>query len=506
MFLIPKGIYFNIVKNIEDPDQLKRVQDLNAETNYLEKALRFHQLKSFKSQPREVNEQPSPDREINDSYATVNDDADAMQAEYFPQQTFDEQIEAIANAPPPILTRQRTNSISAPPVAEHNVTRQRSNSISAPPVAEHNAIFPVADLPQSLPQETREAASSQTETDRAKFLINWAINDILHSSSLKCPLCKNSADFKKAGFFARHMHQRHNYRLNAMEQRMVRENLDKLSQKQQQIKPKKKVLLNPSFLQSHREDMMDLHRAGKRPVFDQKLDETESQVKLGKLGQQEIDQQIREGKKRPTLKTNRRKIKKSFRPIPPDQWERIERTRQIERIRTGKRKNREDDEEEDDDEKVRKLNPTTELRELPFYLPPTLRGKRRRNEEDDDDEIILKKKRKMITKKFKPLRLMHRTAAKNLKLPTVKLNKSKLALKPEDGSLKLRTPTVKLNKSKLALKPEDGSLQLRTPTVKLNKSKLALKPEDGSLQLRTPTVKLNKSKLAVKTGRWKPSA
>ncbi len=346
MFLIPKGIYFNIVKNIEDPDQLKRVQDLNAETNYLEKALRFHQLKSFKSQPREVNEQPSPDREINDTYATVNDDE--MQTEDFPQQTFDEQIETIANAPPPILTRQRTNSISAPPVAEHSVTRQRSNSISAPPVAEQNAIFPVADLPQSLPQETREATSSQTETDRAKFLINWAINDILHSSSLKCPLCKNSADFKKTGFFARHMHQKHNYRLNAMEQRMVRENLDKLSQKQQQIKPKKKVLLTPSFLQSHREDMRELHRAAeKRPA----LDEMESQVKLGKLGQQEIDQQIREGKKQPTLKTNRRKRKKSFRPIPPDKWERIQRTRQIERIKTGKRKNREDDEEEDEERK-----------------------------------------------------------------------------------------------------------------------------------------------------------
>ena len=41
----------------------------------------------------------------------------------------------------------------------------------------------------------------EPETDRAKFLINWAINDILHSSSLKCPLCKNSADFKKGRIF-----------------------------------------------------------------------------------------------------------------------------------------------------------------------------------------------------------------------------------------------------------------------------------------------------------------
>ena len=398
MFLIPKGIYFNIVKNIEDPDQLKRVQDLNAETNYLEKALRFHQLKSFKSQPKEVNKESSPEREINDSYATANDDADAMQAEYFPQQTFDEQIETIANAPPPILTRQRTSSISAPHFPQQTeqietianapppiltrqrtssisaphfpqqteqietianapppiLTRQRTNSISAPPVAEHNAIFPVADLPQSQPQETREAALSQTETDRAKFLINEAINDILHNSSLKCPFCKNSADFKKAGFFARHMHQKHNYRLNAMEQKMVRENLDKLSQKQQ-IRPKKKVLLTPSFLQKHREDMRELHRAAeKRPAFDQKLDEMESQVKLGKLGQQEIDQQIKEGKKQPTLKTNRRRRIKSFKPIPPDQWERIQRTRQIERIKTGKRKNREDDEEEEEEEEESK--------------------------------------------------------------------------------------------------------------------------------------------------------
>ena len=277
MFLIPKGIYFNIVKNIEDPDQLKRVEDLNAETNYLEKALRFHQLKSFKSQPREGNKKSWPDREINDSYATVNDDADAMQAEYFPPQIFDEQIETIANAPPPILTRQRTSSISAPLVAEHST------------------ISPVADFPQPQQQRTREAASAQTETDRAKLLINWAINDIPHSSSLKCPLCKKSADFKKAGIFARHMHQKHDYRLNAMEQRMVRENLDKLRQKQQ-VRSKKKVLLNPAFLQNHREDMMELNQGRKRPVFDEKLDKMESQVKLGKLSQREIDKQI-QGKK-----------------------------------------------------------------------------------------------------------------------------------------------------------------------------------------------------------------
>ena len=100
MFLIPKRIYLNIIKNIEDPNQQKRVEDLNAETNYLEKALRFHRLKSFKSHPKEENKQSQPPaREIDDSYATVNDDE--MQTEDFPQQTFNEQIETIANAPPP---------------------------------------------------------------------------------------------------------------------------------------------------------------------------------------------------------------------------------------------------------------------------------------------------------------------------------------------------------------------------------------------------------------------
>ena len=96
----------------------------------------------------------------------------------------------------------------------------------------------------------------------------------------------------------------------------------------------------------------------------------------------------------------------------------------------------------------------------------------------------------MITKKFKPLRLMYKAAAKDLKLPTIKLNKSKLGLKPEDGHLKLRTPTVKLYKSKLGIKQADRHLKLRTPTVTVNKSKLGLKPEDGHLKLRTPTVKL----------------
>ena len=37
---------------------------------------------------------------------------------------------------------------------------------------------------------------------------------------------------------------------------------------------------------------MELNRARKRPVFDEKLDEMESKVKLMKLSQQEIDKQI----------------------------------------------------------------------------------------------------------------------------------------------------------------------------------------------------------------------
>ena len=111
MFLIPKRIDLNVIKNIADLNQLKRVEDLNAETNYLEKALRFHQLKSFKSQPKE--EQPkqkdkkpsSLGGEINNSFSTVNDDE--MQTEYFPLEIFDEQTtETIAHTPPPILTRQ----------------------------------------------------------------------------------------------------------------------------------------------------------------------------------------------------------------------------------------------------------------------------------------------------------------------------------------------------------------------------------------------------------------
>ena len=210
MFLFPKRIYLNIIKNIEDPNQLKRVKDLNAETNYLEKALRFHQLKSFKSQPGEENKQLSlSGREINNSYSTVDDNADEMQTEYFPQEIFDEQIETIANKPSPILTRQRTSSISAPPVNEQNI------------------IFPVDEIPQLQQQGTREAISSPTEKDRVKFLINRAINDILNSSSLKCPLCKKSADFKKAGFFARHVNLKHGYFLNTIEQRTVKENLEK---------------------------------------------------------------------------------------------------------------------------------------------------------------------------------------------------------------------------------------------------------------------------------------
>ena len=39
--------------------------------------------------------------------------------------------------------------------------------------------------------------------------------------------------------------------------------------------------------------MMELNQARKRPILDEKLDKMESQVKLGKLSQPEIDKQIR---------------------------------------------------------------------------------------------------------------------------------------------------------------------------------------------------------------------
>ena len=170
---------------------------------------------------------------------------------------------------------------------------------------------------------------------------------------------------------------------------------------------------------------MGINRGRKRPVFDEKLDNMESQVKLGKLGQQEIDKEINEGERRPNFKTNGRRTKKIFTPIPPDRWERIERRRAVKRKSRGeedkgddeklikldpkrpnlktnrkrikklftpippdrwdriprrravKRKSKgEEDEEERDDEKIIKLDPAVNLKELPFYLPPTLRGKK----------------------------------------------------------------------------------------------------------------------------------
>ena len=172
---------------------------------------------------------------------------------------------------------------------------------------------------------------------------------------------------------------------------------------------------------------MEINRARKRPILDEKLDDMESQVKLGKLGQQEINEEINKGKRRPNFKTNHRRTKKIFTPIPPDRWERIQgrgavkrksrgeedkeegddeklikldprrpnfktnrrrtkklftpippdRWERIQRRRAVIRKSRgEEDEEEGDDEKIIKLDRAVNLRELPFYLPPTLRGKR----------------------------------------------------------------------------------------------------------------------------------
>ena len=240
MFLIPERIYLNIIKNIEDPNQKKRVEDLNAETNYLEKALQFHQLKSFKSQPKEGKKQSSPSRQINDSYSLVGDNTNEMQTEDLPQEIFDEQVKTIFHTPPPILTRQRTSSISAPPVYEQNT------------------ISSLDGIPQFQQQGTREAALSQTEKDRAKLRINWAINDMLNSFTLKCPFCQKSSGFKIPGWFARHVNLKHGYFLNAVEQRMVKKIFKKINRKQQQqAGQKKKVLLNPSFLQNHRRDMME---------------------------------------------------------------------------------------------------------------------------------------------------------------------------------------------------------------------------------------------------------
>ena len=326
MFLIPKRIYLNLIKNIEEPNQLNRVEDLNAETNYLEKALRFYRLKSFNSQPREEGKGLSSSAGgINDTHYTVGNNTHEGQ---------EEQDETIVNTPPPIVTEQKASSAA---------------TTSAPPFDEQNAISPINDFSLLQQQGTREAISSQTEKDRVKFHINRTINEMLDSFSLKCPLCKNGTNFKKAGFFTRHVHEKHDYRLNANEQRMIRENLEKISHKQQEGH-KKKVLPNLSFLRDHRQDRMELNRAGKRSVFDKEPEEMGTQVKLRKLGQEEIDKQIK-GKKLPKFKTNRRKNKKSFTPIPPDKWERIERRR------AEKRKKEEEEEEEEAYGKLRKLGP-----------------------------------------------------------------------------------------------------------------------------------------------------
>ena len=74
-------------------------------TKSLEKALRFQQLKSFKSQRKEGKNQSSPSRAINDSYSLIDDNMNEMQTEYLPQEIFDEQMETIVHTPPPILTR-----------------------------------------------------------------------------------------------------------------------------------------------------------------------------------------------------------------------------------------------------------------------------------------------------------------------------------------------------------------------------------------------------------------
>ena len=521
MFLISKRIYLNLIKNIEEPNQLNRVEDLNAETNYLEKALRFYRLKSFNSQPREEGKgSSSSSGGINDTHSTVGNNTHEGQ---------EEQDETIVNAPPPIVTQQKASSAA---------------TTSAPPFDEQNAISPINDFSLLQQQGTREAISSQTEKDRVKFHINRTINEMLDSFSLKCPLCKNGTNFKKAGFFTRHVHEKHDYRLNANEQRMIRENLEKISHKQQEGH-KKKVLPNLSFLQDHRQDMMELNRAGKRSVFDEEPEEMGTQVKLRKLGQEEIDKQIK-GKKLPKFKTNRRRNKKSFTPIPPDKWERIERRRagkrkreeeeeeeeaygklrklgprvnfktnrgknkklftpippdrweRIERRRAVKRRRRKEDEEEEDDvvdAKIIKLDPTVNLKKLSLHLPPTLRGKRRRRKEDDEDEdVIVKKKRKMSRKKTIPVVKMKKLKAgdENIKLlrqPVVRLNRvaknpfyAKInSVDKKDEKLRM-TPTVRLNR-------EDFKLSRMTPKVKIKK----LKAGDENIKLlHQPVVRLNR--------------
>ena len=105
MFLIPKRIHLNIIKNIEDPNQLKRIEELNAETNYLEKALQFHRLKSFKSQPKEEEKESSSSKGNNDTHFTVNDNSGQRQTNNSPQQISNEQ-----SAPLPVVTGQNANS------------------------------------------------------------------------------------------------------------------------------------------------------------------------------------------------------------------------------------------------------------------------------------------------------------------------------------------------------------------------------------------------------------
>ena len=87
----------------------------------------------------------------------------------------------------------------------------------------------------------------------------------------------------------------------------------------------------------------------------------ETQVKLGKLSQQEIDKQIK-GKTRPNFRTNRRK--KNY----LHQYRRID-GKELKEGGQKKGKEEKEDEEEEDDAKLIKLDPRVNLRKLSLYLP-----------------------------------------------------------------------------------------------------------------------------------------
>ena len=225
MFLVPKRIYLAVREVISEDDKINQLDQLNNDTNYIEKAIQFRQQKSYKSQPEALK------KTVSTSVNTLNNIEQAAQikGKSFPARNSEElSQDGFTSVSPSSGSPLDGPNFIFPPVNRteaENVKHQKEITLSHQEIATENLL-------DSEPQPQRREPSNINSKKKNNF-----------PSKLKCPFC-NYATYSRVYFLMDHLRNKHNYRPSLEEERSARETLEKAKTEHNSNKTKEPL---PSF-------------------------------------------------------------------------------------------------------------------------------------------------------------------------------------------------------------------------------------------------------------------